>query len=214
MKKIGPIALCIVCLSLLFACHREAPPLSLLQQPALYEPSSSQQVLGDPRGEVTIVEFFDYHCEACAIGYPALLQYLTLSSSVRVVLREIPLLGDVSLFAARAAVAAIPQGKYRVFHDALMNVGSALDEQSVLTIAAHQGLDMDRLEKEMNSAYVTDVLSQNVVYARALHIEGTPVYLIASTPRTSGRVKVGRVVEVFGAMSVAQLEQAVAKVRA
>lgn len=195
----------------LMACSREpsSPGDTLLYQPALYQPQSAQAVVGNPEGNISIVEFFDYHCVACNAAYPALQSLLQMNPDVRVVYREIPILGEVSVFAARAAVASMQQDKYVVMHDALMNVGPALTDRSVLLIAAHLHVDISQLMQGMNSVFVSNLLSQNMQYQQILGISGTPSYVIAITPWRGTQLTVHKAVLVQGAMTVADFERVI-----
>ena len=147
--------------------HRAA----LLDDPASY-------VAGNRDGDVTIVEFFDYRCPYCKRSLGALMTTLENDPNVRVVFKEFPILGEESVLASRAAIASIQQGKYLDYHNALMESGSELNEQSVLQIAREVGLDADKLMADMFSTEVTEVIRDNYLLAEALGIGGTPAFVI------------------------------------
>jgi len=133
---------------------------------------------GNPRGDVTVVEFFDYRCVHCRNVAPVLKKLVREDANIRVVYKEFPILGPDSLVAARAALAARGQGKYLVFHDALMSAPSPVTAAAVMAIAAKVGLDTARLEKDMASPAILGTLQKNKELAQAVGIQGTPAFVI------------------------------------
>lgn len=151
-------------------------------------------VMGNPAGDVTMVEFFDYQCGYCKAVYPAIMDAVDDDSDLRVVMKEFPILGPASVYAARAALAARAQDKYAEFHDALMTLKGALSEEVVDRTAVGIGLDLDRLKADMADPSVDEEISQNMVLARALQIGGTPAFVIGDT-LLPGAVPLERLVE-------------------
>ena len=100
-------------------------------------------VLGNPDGDVTVVEFFDYNCPYCRQAAGEVQALLDADAGVRLIYREWPILGEGSLYAARAALASRAQGKYEAFHWALMEDRARKDETAVLRIAESIGLDLE-----------------------------------------------------------------------
>lgn len=135
---------------------------------------------GNPQGRVTVVEFFDYQCGYCKREVGELKKLLQADPDVRLVYKDLPILGPPSVFAARAALAAQKQGKHEALHDALMATNEPLTEELVLTIAAKAGLDIPRLEKDMADPTVAQTLDRNFQLQRALHIEGTPALIVGT----------------------------------
>jgi protein-disulfide isomerase len=133
---------------------------------------------GNPDGDVAIVEFFDYNCPYCRSMAPVLSQALDADGKIRFVYKEWPILGPGSEFAARAALAAHKQGKYEAFHDALMNSTEPATEARVLDVARANGLDIERLERDMAGDDILQALARNMETARTLGITGTPTYVI------------------------------------
>jgi protein-disulfide isomerase len=133
---------------------------------------------GNPKGDVTIVEFFDYRCPYCKQVEPSLEALLREDGHVRLVYKEFPILGKDSVFASRVALAAMKQGKYAAFHNAAMTAKGQLDEKTVLQIAAGAGLDVDKVKAEMNSPEVDDIIKRTHALAQALDIRGTPAFII------------------------------------
>lgn len=133
---------------------------------------------GNPDGDVTLVEFFDYNCAYCRQVAPLLLEAVAADPKLRVVFKEFPILGSNSAFAAKAALAAHKQGKYLAFHDELMKARGVLDERKVLEAATAAGLDVDRLKTDMEAPTIQAVLDRNLDLARALRINGTPGFVV------------------------------------
>ncbi|MCC6918103.1 MAG: thioredoxin domain-containing protein [Alphaproteobacteria bacterium] len=136
-------------------------------------------VAGNPNGDVTLVEFFDYHCGYCKKVRPEVVQLLKDDSGVRLVLKEFPILGKVSEEAARAAIASLNQGgdHYWNFHQAMLAEDS-LDSAGIYEIAANQGLDVERLKKDMADPSVQQKIDKNRELAKSIGIDGTPAFIM------------------------------------
>src|SRR5690606_19454054 len=106
-------------------------------------------VLGNPQGDITLTEFFDYNCAFCRKMVPTVQRLIGADPQLRVVFREWPVFGEGSDFAARAALASLDQGKYWQFHAALMALRGKVDEASTLRVAREVGLDEARLKRDM-----------------------------------------------------------------
>jgi protein-disulfide isomerase len=133
---------------------------------------------GNPRGAETLVEFFDYRCPYCKQVEPSLETMLKQDRQLRIVYKEFPILGPVSVTAARAALAAKAQGKYEAFHAAMMAARGTVTDDTVYRIAGSVGLDIDRLKRDMASPEVTQTIKSNLKLADALDIRGTPAFVI------------------------------------
>lgn len=144
---------------------------------------------GNPKGNVTIVEFFDYQCIHCKKMTSVMSSLIKKDSGLRVIYKEFPIFGNSSEFASKAALAAGMQGKYQAMHEALFNLDKRLDDKLVLDAAKSVGLDITKLKKDMGSKEVTDILDTNRKLAEKLHLMGTPAFIVASTP--SGKFKSG-----------------------
>ena len=138
----------------------------------------SAPVLGNPAGDVTLVEFFDYNCPYCRKAAPILDQAEAADSGLRLVFKEFPILGPGSNFAARAALASLKQGKYEAFHDAMMAHSAAIDETSTLEIAGQVGLDVELLKKDMQDPAIDEAIKRNLALAGDLRINGTPSFVV------------------------------------
>jgi protein-disulfide isomerase len=137
-------------------------------------------VEGNPRGDVTIVEFFDYRCPYCKQVLPSLQTLLNQDRNLRFVYKEMPVLGAPSVVAAHAALAAQRQGKYGTFHAAMMGTKGQITEDTVYKVAGSVGLDVDRLKQDMAAPEIDQALKANLALADALNIHGTPAFVIGN----------------------------------
>ena len=158
-------------------------------------------VSGNPKGDVTLVEFFDYQCGYCKRALKPVKELLETDRQLRIVWKEFPILGPASRFAARAAMAARKQGRYLEFHLAVMGSKGRLTEAGVMGIARRIGLDADRLRTDMEDPAIDKYLDETARLARTLGIGGTPAFVIGDTL-------------VPGAVDGARLKQLIAKARA
>jgi protein-disulfide isomerase len=147
--------------------------------------SAHQVTLGNPKGDVTMVEFFDYNCGFCKGALPAMLTLLKDDPKLKVVLKEWPILGPGSVEAAHVAVAVRmqdPSGqKYLAFHRKLLGDPGPANKEKALAAATDAGLDMTRLKKDMDSNEVSATIDEDSALARSLGIGGTPGYVIGNT---------------------------------
>jgi protein-disulfide isomerase len=146
--------------------------------------SSHQVVLGNPQGNVTMVEFFDYNCAFCKRALPDMLDLIKTDPDLKYVLKEFPVLGPGSLEAAHVAVAARMQDssgkKYMEFHQKLLGARGPADKVRALAVAKDVGFDMARLEKDMNSDEVKTSIEENMKLADVLGVNGTPSYVVGN----------------------------------
>ena len=137
---------------------------------------------GNPAGDVTLVEFFDYNCAFCKRVFSYMREIEEADPNLRVVWKEYPILTGrtpTSLTAAQVAMAADMQGKYIETHRALMAVrGSLSSDAQIFKIAEEVGLDMDRLRRDMQSPEVKSYISETVQLGEALQFQGTPTFVI------------------------------------
>jgi protein-disulfide isomerase len=149
-------------------------------------------VLGNPKGDVTMVELFDYNCGYCKRAMTDMMDLLKTDPNLRVVLKEFPVLGEGSMQAANVAVAVRMQDKtggkkYLDFHQKLLNGRGPADKARALAVAKEVGLDMSRLEKDMASEEIKTTLAESFQIAEAIGLNGTPSYVIG------GEVVIGAV---------------------
>jgi len=133
---------------------------------------------GPASADVTIVEFFDYRCPYCKQVAGPLAQLTRSDPNLRIVYKELPILGPDSVVASRAALAAHLQGAYHKFHAALMTRRGTLDEPTVLAMAKDSGLDAARLKTDMDRPEIAAQIERNRALARDLGIRGTPAFII------------------------------------
>jgi protein-disulfide isomerase len=140
--------------------------------------ASAGDYIVNPMGRIPVVEFFDYQCGYCKKFHPTLARLMKTDKSVRVVFKEFPILGEVSVVASRAALAAKKQGKYLEFHNALLSLRRRLTETLIFQVAKDLGLDVARMKKDMNGAEILAVIQTNRDLATELGIRGTPSIVV------------------------------------
>jgi protein-disulfide isomerase len=142
--------------------------------------STDDIVLGNPKGDVTMVEFYDYRCGYCKKAEEPIAAILKDDSKLRVVLKSWPVLGPDSVTAARAVLAAKNQGtdKQLALHVALMAAKNPIDETKVMALAKELGLDVDRLKTDMADAKITAMIDKTRARASKLNIGGTPTFVL------------------------------------
>ena len=141
-------------------------------------------VLGNPQGDVTFVELFDYNCGYCKRAVSDMLDLMKGDPKLRVVLKEFPVLGEGSTQAAQVAVAVRMQDKtgkkYLDFHQKMFNGRGAADKAKAIAVAKEIGLDMRQLEKDMASDEVKTTLGESFKIAEGIGLNGTPSYVIGN----------------------------------
>jgi protein-disulfide isomerase len=135
-------------------------------------------VIGNPKGDVVMVEFFDYNCGFCKQVVEAMIEAAKADGNVKIVLKDFPILTEESASVARLAVASKKQGKYEDFYRALMKYRGRLDDKTALKLAAEAGLNADQLKKDAAAPEVAKQLRRNAEIARALDISGTPAFVV------------------------------------
>lgn len=144
--------------------------------------------LGNPDGDVVIVEFFDYNCTYCKVVTDPLLDTVKNDGKVKVVLKELPILSQDSLTASRIALAAQMQGKYEAVHRAFMKNRGKLDEATALKLAVAAGADEEKLKTDMLSKEVDAIIRANVALAQSLEVNSTPTFIAAGKDGKSARI--------------------------
>lgn len=155
-------------------------------------------VMGNPNGDVTLIEFFDYNCGYCKRAADGVQAMIAADPNLRVVMREWPILSEGSVIAARASLAARKQGKYEPFHWALMALPRA-DEAAVMKAAASVGLDVEQLKTDMAGSEVDTHIDQSRALADALGFSGTPSF-VAGDQLIPGFVPQDQLEEVVAAL--------------
>src|SRR5580704_12487625 len=167
--------------------------------------TSTRQVnLGNPQGDVTMVEFFDYNCAFCKRAMADMLDLLKSDPKLKVVLKEFPVLGEGSVQAAQVAVAVRMQDKtgkkYIDFHTKLLGGRGPADKAHALAAAKEAGFDVARLEKDMQSDEIKQTIEENMKLAEGLGLNGTPSYVFPAevvvgavgVPTLKGKVNTAR----------------------
>ncbi|MBX9796615.1 DsbA family protein [Sphingomonas sp.] len=154
---------------------------------------------GNPRGDVTVVQYFDYNCGYCRRNLATLKQLIARDPMVRVVFRELPVLSQASEVAARYSLAAAQQGRFHQFHEALYGAGP-VSEQTITQALRVAGVDEGAVDKVVSSARVDGELSTNIAMMQKLGMTGTPSWVIGDQVVSS-------------ALSLAQLQAMVADAR-
>lgn len=143
--------------------------------------SPDDLVQGNPKGDVTLVEFFDYRCPYCKQVEPSLDALVKEDGKLRIVYKEFPILGEASVYATRVALAAKKQGKYAAFHRAMMATKGDIGDETVLNIATSLGLDISKIKADMSAPEIDKLIDKNYALADALNIQGTPAIIVGDT---------------------------------
>lgn len=139
-------------------------------------------VVGNPDGDVTLVEYFDYNCTYCRAALPDMMNLLASDPNLRIVLKEFPILSQGSLDAARVALAVSQAGgDYMAFHAKLFETNGQIGKKEALDAAAAVGLDPVKIEQASQDKGIADIIQRSYAQAQALNITGTPSYVIGDT---------------------------------
>jgi protein-disulfide isomerase len=177
------------------AARSEPTEASVLRDP-------DNPVFGNPNGNITIVEWFDFNCPYCRKIEPEMRQVIQDDGKVRLVLKDWPILGPVSVTAARMALACKYQNKYDKAHDAMIGVSSKLTEPRIYELLAGAGVDVDRAKADLatNAKAIDGMLARNNETAEGLGFRGTPSFIV-------GKFRVP------GVLTMEQFGQAIADAR-
>ncbi|MCB1784405.1 MAG: thioredoxin domain-containing protein [Alphaproteobacteria bacterium] len=143
-----------------------------------YFKDNSLTIAGNPDGDVTLVEYFDYNCGYCHRAYADILKLIEEDKNLRVVFQDFPVLGTSSADMAHLSIAAHSQGKYFDFHKALMEYKGPRDESGYLKVAKDVGLDVEKLQKDAKSTVTDLALQKHMEMGRDIGIGGTPAFII------------------------------------
>ncbi len=137
-------------------------------------------VLGNPQGDLTVVEYFDYQCPYCKKLAPEIAQVVREDGKIRLVLKDWPIFGAVSKSAAQLALAAKYQNKYREAHDALIGAKEKLNDANIAELLSGAGVDVDKAKQDLQTHQKTidDVLIHNDKQADAFGFQGTPGFIV------------------------------------
>lgn len=174
--------------------QREASKAVTANRGRIEEPYGNAWI-GNPRGDVTLVEYYDYNCGYCRASLPTIEKLVAADKNLRVVFKELPVLADSSRTAARASLAAAAQGKFKAFHDTLYAAGPVSDA-TIAQAARAAGIDLTRIPADADT-----VLRENMTVAAKLGVTGTPAWVVGDQLLS-------------GALPLDRLQEAVAKARA
>ncbi|MDO5613660.1 MAG: DsbA family protein [Paracoccus sp. (in: a-proteobacteria)] len=180
------------------AVARDNPMPESLRRSLERDPNAP--VLGNPNGNVTLTEFFDYNCSYCRRMMGTMQRLVSADPQLRVVFREWPVFGEGSEFASRASLASLQQGKYWAFHAGLMQMRGRAEQASVLRVAREVGLDEARLRRDMESDAVSEHISNSFMLAEHMGLMGTPTFIAGDEAA-------------FGALSMDDLQELIERGR-
>ena len=180
--------------------EQEAFKDKLSDYKATIDETNFPTVAGNPDGDVTVIEFFDYNCGYCKRGFNEVQTLIEADPNVKIVFQEYPILGPSSLLAGQYALAATQQDKYFEFHAALMNHSGSKSEAILTKIAEDLGLDVAKLKEDAASEAVQEELDRLAAVARDFGIRGTPAFIVGDYLAP-------------GYMSAEQMEQIIANAR-
>lgn len=153
-----------------------------LSQNALYFDKDAP-VLGNPKGDVTLVEFFDYQCGYCKSSHPMVRRIVKEDGNIRLVLKDWPIFGGVSVFAAQAVLGAAQLGKYEQALEAVMGITGRVSEEAVEQALLSVDLPMDRVAAAVNkhNTKISGLLDRNYAQATGFNLVGTPSFVTGSS---------------------------------
>ena len=135
-------------------------------------------IAGNPNGDITVVEFFDYNCGYCKRGLHDVIKLVESDPKVRLVFKELPILSKGSEEASRVAIAAGKQGKYWDMHKAMLEAKGQMNEAAAMQVATKLGLDLEKLKKDMASPEVEAEIKKSEALAKKMGVNGTPHFLV------------------------------------
>jgi protein-disulfide isomerase len=169
-------------------------PLDSLQVPVPSERDvfrdPNTPVLGNPVGDINVVEFFDYHCGYCKKVAGDLKELIATDPGIRLVMKEYPILGEDSVTAAKAALAAAKQGRYREMHEVLMAYRGQFTQPALEALAAEAQVDAQRMFSDMQAPEIRDQISKTLLQGRGLGFRGTPGFIFGRIP-VPGAISLG-----------------------
>ena len=134
--------------------------------------------MGSEKPKVIIIEFFDYNCGYCKKSMDAVTELLRTEYDLKISFRDYPILSPSSRVAAKAALAAKEQGKYFIFHSALMNMQGNINDENIYSLARNLDIDVKKLKIDMQKTSIEQIIEKNEILAKKLNIRGTPTFII------------------------------------
>lgn len=159
---------------------KEEGSLKILKDNIGYLDDGTHPEIGNPKGDITVVEFFDYNCGYCKRALATIQKVVENDKNVRVVFLDYPILSPQSTVAAKWAVAANRQGKYWEFHQAILNSTAPKDEENLAKIAKSVGIDVAKAKKDAAGKEVADYLDGVAEFGHKLNVDGTPAFIVGN----------------------------------
>ncbi|WP_120497056.1 DsbA family protein [Kiloniella sp. EL199] len=161
--------------------EEEQKQLAIISNAEELHNSATSPYLGNPDGDVVLVEFFDYRCPYCHRAASVVKQLVQDDPNLKVVMKEFPILSPESMIAARAALAAMKQGKYNEYHFALMDNASDLSQDRLFNLAEELDLDIDQFKDDMKSPETGQEILNTRTLAQRIGANGTPAFIVGTT---------------------------------
>ena len=134
--------------------------------------------LGNKNGKDIIIEFFDYNCGYCKRSFPEIMQLVSENKDIKVILKELPVLGESSILASKASIASQKQDKYFEFHQELINFSGLISLLDIKKISKELGINYEQLQKDMNSDETILLINESYRLADLIGVRGTPAFII------------------------------------
>ena len=157
---------------------KEEGSVKVLKENMSFLNSGKHPQIGNPKGNVTVVEFFDYNCGYCKHALKAVQELTEKDKNVRVIFMEFPILSAASTVASKWAVAANMQGKYWAFHQATLESNAPKDEENLAKIAQSVGMDVEKAKKDAAGKEVENYMASVRSFGDKLSVTGTPAFII------------------------------------
>lgn len=185
------------------AVEKERVKAAIIELRNQLQNDATSLAAGNPAADVTLIEFFDYRCGFCRKAHGTITQLLKDDPRIRVVYKDLPVLGEDSVFAAKVALAARAQGKHYALHEALLSAKTDLTAVEVMKIAGRVGLDTKKLAAAMSDPALNGIIDRNRALAQAVGVSGTPAFVIGSE-LVPGAIELDRFKEVIARARSAQ----------
>lgn len=140
--------------------------------------SNDEFFLGNKEGKTVIIEFFDYNCGYCKRSFPELMDLISNDSDIKVILKELPVLGESSILASKYAIAAQKQNKYFEMHQELINFSGQISTNDIKNISKTIGINFEQLKTDMNHDETILIIRENYRLADLIGVRGTPAFII------------------------------------
>ena len=134
--------------------------------------------LGNKNGKEVIIEFFDYNCGYCKRSFPEIMELVSENKDIKIILKELPVLGESSILASKASIASQKQDKYFEFHQELINFSGIISLIDIKKISKELGINFEQLQRDMNSEETILLINESYKLADLIGVRGTPAFII------------------------------------